>query len=433
MRKTILISLTVVGILICFISTINVIYLFPRTLQDHDLQWEPKKVNDNENAFIVLLPALKKANDEKLKDQLQLFREEKGQYIDFNKHKDVFEKSLPYITAFSKAMTFDVMQFPPVYLPVSNKDVRPINDKLISLLALVETLEYSYIKKLMANGDIIKASLEMMKLLKYGYLLQDARSDAVASGLAAMYFKTRTLNIIKEFAGMKNIDSSLCKELIQAVLKYSDNSSIADSLKAEYTANIILTRSKYERELKNNPDSFSGYKKNHIIIQRHGLVYNENATFNEVAKYFRRHIKNITGKYRDITPSISYLRILRHTPSFLINFSGNPIGKIEYMRLCYIPDSFTEGKFVLDAKTNLTILLLALRAYYADNQTLPLQISELVPKYASSIPEDPFDNKPLRYILSKKIIYSVGPDMKENGGDKEKDIAIDLNFAQKKE
>jgi hypothetical protein len=32
------------------------------------------------------------------------------------------------------------------------------------------------------------------------------------------------------------------------------------------------------------------------------------------------------------------------------------------------------------------------------------------------LPQDPFDSKPLRYSLSKKIIYSVGPDGQDSGG-----------------
>ena len=87
-----------------------------------------------------------------------------------------------------------------------------------------------------------------------------------------------------------------------------------------------------------------------------------------------------------------------------------------------------EKEFSLDAKCNLTKLLLVLRAYYADNKNLPSTIEELMTNYIDRIPEDPFDNKNLRYSKSNKIIYSIDSDMKDNKGDRTRDLCIELNF-----
>ena len=48
-----------------------------------------------------------------------------------------------------------------------------------------------------------------------------------------------------------------------------------------------------------------------------------------------------------------------------------------------------------------------------------MTLNELVPGYLPSVPLDPFDHKPLRYILkagNKWIVYSVGPNQKDEGG-----------------
>jgi hypothetical protein len=52
----------------------------------------------------------------------------------------------------------------------------------------------------------------------------------------------------------------------------------------------------------------------------------------------------------------------------------------------------------------------------------PDSLSDLVPEFASSIPLDPFDNKPLRYkkLTQGFVIYSIGADFTDDGG-KEKE------------
>jgi hypothetical protein len=45
-----------------------------------------------------------------------------------------------------------------------------------------------------------------------------------------------------------------------------------------------------------------------------------------------------------------------------------------------------------------------------------------VPKYFTKIPADPFDGKLIKYSPKKKIIYSVGKDLKDSGGSEGKDL-----------
>jgi hypothetical protein len=63
--------------------------------------------------------------------------------------------------------------------------------------------------------------------------------------------------------------------------------------------------------------------------------------------------------------------------------------------------------------------LLALKSYWQDNQKLPDSLAELVPDYLSEVPKDSFDGQPIRYSKAKKIIYSVGEDLKNEGGSPE--------------
>jgi hypothetical protein len=48
---------------------------------------------------------------------------------------------------------------------------------------------------------------------------------------------------------------------------------------------------------------------------------------------------------------------------------------------------------------------------------LPESLSGLVPEFFPQVPTDEFDGKPFRYLPAQKLIYSVGPDLKDSGGD----------------
>lgn len=61
---------------------------------------------------------------------------------------------------------------------------------------------------------------------------------------------------------------------------------------------------------------------------------------------------------------------------------------------------------------------MALTAYRLDHGQYPGKLDLLVPAYLDEVPLDPFDGKPLRLIAKpdELVIYSVGPDGKDDGG-----------------
>ena len=62
---------------------------------------------------------------------------------------------------------------------------------------------------------------------------------------------------------------------------------------------------------------------------------------------------------------------------------------------------------------------LALRAYQLDHTQYPASLAALVPGYLAAVPDDPFAlSGPLKYKLKGHgyVLYSIGPDGKDNGG-----------------
>lgn len=56
---------------------------------------------------------------------------------------------------------------------------------------------------------------------------------------------------------------------------------------------------------------------------------------------------------------------------------------------------------------------------------MPQGLSDLVPTYLTLIPEDPFDGNPMRLkkLPDGYVIYSIGSDFTDNGGEKVGDAA----------
>ena len=61
---------------------------------------------------------------------------------------------------------------------------------------------------------------------------------------------------------------------------------------------------------------------------------------------------------------------------------------------------------------------MAVERFRLANDRWPERLEDLVPAYLSKIPIDPFDGRPLRFRRLKDgvIIYTVGEDQKDDGG-----------------
>jgi len=100
-----------------------------------------------------------------------------------------------------------------------------------------------------------------------------------------------------------------------------------------------------------------------------------------------------------------------------IFLSGNPVGQILYYMMMPAVASSLEKKSRGDVQLQATRTMLALRAYELLHGRLPPDLTALVPEFMDKVPIDDYDGKPLRYSADKKIVYSVGKNLKDDGGE----------------
>ncbi|WP_206171084.1 hypothetical protein [Phragmitibacter flavus] len=68
------------------------------------------------------------------------------------------------------------------------------------------------------------------------------------------------------------------------------------------------------------------------------------------------------------------------------------------------------------AKHTILMTLFSVRRSVAAEMRVPMSLEELVPKYLEAVPKDPFTGEPIGYNAAHGLIYSVGLDLKDDGG-----------------
>ena len=73
------------------------------------------------------------------------------------------------------------------------------------------------------------------------------------------------------------------------------------------------------------------------------------------------------------------------------------------------------------AKQNNILIATAIKLYQLNNGHLPEKLDDLLPKYLSAVPSDPFNHfQPVKYVKKEKgyLLYSFGPDLVDQWGEK---------------
>jgi hypothetical protein len=85
-----------------------------------------------------------------------------------------------------------------------------------------------------------------------------------------------------------------------------------------------------------------------------------------------------------------------------------------------VAEEFPAGVLRAEVVKNLAVTAIAVKRYELKHGGYPENLSELTPDFLPSVPLDPVDGEPLHYRKNNQgtfLLYSVGPNGKDNGGD----------------
>jgi hypothetical protein len=144
-----------------------------------------------------------------------------------------------------------------------------------------------------------------------------------------------------------------------------------------------------------------------------------NRTTTEYGAYMRPFIHGLESDWvhaRHASDDISREIDALHALGWRILLRPNSGGKIMIAHCWPIVRGTVMRSCSTSALHHMTIVTIALRRYELAHSRTPASLQELVPAFLAVVPDDPFDNKPLRWDAQKKWLYSVGENGIDDGG-----------------
>jgi hypothetical protein len=417
MKRIITITLALICLFPLYIIIVSLLASRTAPLDDSDIHYSPKKIPDKTNGYVVIQPALKQIKESGHQDIDSTVNELKEKdTFDYVKAEKLLNRHSSILEVYSNALKLESFQ-----IPVLQNSFAPEQETYSIQLMTVNKLAALNVKKLIHEDNVPEASEEIVNLLKYGYFIQHADGGLI-SFIVGSAVKRQALELLEVMVLRSNFESPYYQGMRNQVATYCNNTAIINTLKKEYT-DLANTLRNLDQDMMYDLKPGSGILERYSNMAaklRLGYFYNKTATLNQLADYYRKEINNVNGQYADIKHahvSLPSSKVLL----FIELLSGNPIGKIMLNIILPPFDRIVDRKLALDAQCNAALLSLAIKAYHAEHNLLPENLDHLTPYYISEIPHDPFGQK-LAYSKSKKVVYSVGADMQDNGGDSEKDI-----------
>lgn len=147
------------------------------------------------------------------------------------------------------------------------------------------------------------------------------------------------------------------------------------------------------------------------------LAYKPNITLNKILAIYHESASNTEA------PDFA-----ARTTTLLEQVSEPPTGWRKYINLNSTGDEIAReasgSVHTVELKTWLpqvyhtqALLLVALQRYQLDHgNQLPASLSGLVPTYLSNLPSDPYNNSALNYDPERRLVWSVGQNLTDDGG-----------------
>jgi hypothetical protein len=328
---------------------------------------------------------------------------------------DVLNKNQKALSAFEVGVALPIYQVPELQNP-ANFGANVVLKSMSSLRNLAK-INSIYALSLLKQGKENEAFWQSLKTIKIGQMMQDGQGSLI-SYLIGAATKEIGLNNFRILIKNSHLSSPELLSYEKELDKYKESRiALQNTLKAEYIMTMNSkkeTESAFSGEKTQNSDELSkAFGKPIAYASRSNFYYKPNESQIYFLENFRKMVDN-AGKnyYNQLDMSEP-----KHFPNgWTIIFTENAVGKTIFNVAGVSLNSVSTKKFQETFSVKGIELLLAIKAYKNDNGSLPDALERLVPNYISGVLLDPFDGKPIRYSAEKKIIYSVGKNLTDDGG-----------------
>jgi len=276
----------------------------------------------------------------------------------------------------------------------------------------------------MRRGDPEAAFADAVKLLHFGQKIEAAKGNVVSYLVGLTIKDTGCGLVLNELQGAMLPSERLRRLAAEFRQSGHEGEALADAFRVEYEQQSLVIRdfeagvlAKYGQGTSRQP--IGGSRKHLGPVWRFAqrvqlnLIFKPNRTRRMFADIAHAVVKRAPKHFSEARQSIS----LKQQPTLLERLlRPNWAGHALYRIMAPAANGACELKCAQDVSLSAASALLAMKAYKLDKGELPETLEQLVPEYLDAVPIDDFDGKPLRYNAAKKIIYSVGEDLEDNGG-----------------
>ena len=414
MKKIISIIFSVIVLVLIVISLPSFLGLFTKDIipiNDSDLSLQKVTVSDQDNAYFDLIKIEdviyepegrsedildminQKMWDEKLAEEIVSRNQEAFRYFSKASHKPKFQNP-----AFANPEDINLN----IVFPSLNSWRQ---------MARLSSIRALYLSKQGKDSDAMK---EVLNSVYIGQKIQESQVSLLEY-LVAISIKETGLEAVQNIIASSNLSTDELKKYAQDMNQfYKNEDGFITVFKGEYYMQSLII----DAFVNGNTEILQSYtgEQSHDISQKlkNNYYFRPNKTKAIFAEHARGAIKNTDKFYGDI----QVIEIQKKAPSSFLKayLTENFIGKTLYDITAHSLFSVNKKKCDEDLLVSVTQTIIAIKAFKNNTGDYPASLGELVPDYLSSVPLDYFDGNPLRYSKEKNILYSVGEDLKDTGG-----------------
>jgi len=271
--------------------------------------------------------------------------------------------------------------------------------------------------ELFRRGREKEAIEEALKTIDLGCRLENGQGHFV-DYLAGLAVKGFGLHRLQQLVADAKLDSAELREYGQRLLPCGASSQgAANAARAEYqircsSIDDVLAQLTHR---KSGPPSIGASLMS-------GYELKVNRTKGVLAGVCRAQVASAGQAYAESAPERARLAKeaemseadVRSIPSWL---RPNGIGRFILAEALSVGDPGAKAKCEANVHVSAIRLQISILAFKKAKGKWPDRLDDLVPEFIEAVPSDDFDGKPIRWSKEKRVVYSVGPDLADDGGD----------------
>jgi hypothetical protein len=270
------------------------------------------------------------------------------------------------------------------------------------------------------RGDYEAALADGLKLARFGHRIEGDKGCLIEY-LVGITVHGMGDGLMRDMVSGCNLPPARLRHYAAELAKYPpDAQGFADAFRNEYIGQIEIVggiaRGEYSPATLSQfmgPSGGAGSGQELFWAAFRAASFKPQATRRSFAEAARLRIENVAKPFKDLAPEDPTIRDFRLGREA---FSGNFLGRACCKMLLPAAYGAVEQKCRANVELAATRILLALKAYKLEKGKLPATLAELAPEYLDSVPLDDYDGQPMRYNAAKRVVYSVGKNLKDDGG-----------------